>query len=82
MGFTASNWWYVIESPKINYALGIIKKELFIQLYQYLYIQKDSGCAGKNATYYTMNDYCDNGEFTRYQHQLDCWEELNLSPDS
>lgn len=76
MGYTQRDWWYVVESANTEWVAGIVKKELFHQLYKYLYIKKAVVHNQKEACY-VLNDSCDVQDYSRYQHKLNCWEQSN-----
>ena len=82
MGLDESDWWYVVLGKGSIIPKGIIEKTLFDELYSRYYIKKFAYSNGEQqAEYYILNKECAIQEVSRYQHQIESWQEMISSPE-
>lgn len=81
MGLSKEVWWYVLLRVESGEVSGLVRKELFVRLYELYYIELKIEVSDKES-YYSLNSVCAIQEMPRYQRRIDSWMEMISSPGS
>lgn len=80
IGYTDKDWIYILQHPINPCKYGILNKTLFNELFKNYYIKKDPKSNSQNRVRYLLNDLCETGETSLYQHKIDSWQEMISRP--
>jgi hypothetical protein len=81
MGLSKEVWWYVVVQEQGGGVYGLLKKDVFVKLYEQYYIERMADTEGL-WSYYSLNTECSIQEVSRYLRKIQSWEEAIQTPGS